>query len=234
MANFFDEALTALQQRLNYQFKDLTLLQQALHHRSVAGASNERLEFLGDAVMGLIVADQLYRRCPQAQEGELTRSRVSLVSGKHLAQLAQQFKLDECLQLDNDLKRANLATHHAAILSDAMEAVVGAIYLDSSWSEVLKVVTSWLKPQLALEANLDVKDPKTRLQEWTQQQNYPLPVYTLIAATGPEHDKRFKMSCELVRPSKLNTEAISHSKKEAQQQAAQLMLDTLAKNGILV
>jgi ribonuclease-3 len=221
-------SLEALQRRLRYQFNDMTLLTRALTHRSAARDHNERLEFLGDAVIGLVVAGAFFDRFSDADEGVLSRLRASIVSGVSLAKIARALQLSECLIL-GESERKSGGRHRDSILADTLEALAGAIMLDSSLDEARAAVTAWLLPEIE-GATLDVVvDAKTRLQEWLQARGEPLPEYAVISVSGEDHDQCFHVQCRLAGRS-MTTEASGPARRRAEQLAAELMLDALAEN----
>ena len=179
-----DEQLGQLQQALAYQFKDINLLSQALTHRSKGSTNNERLEFLGDAILGFIAADLLYSQFQQSPEGHLSRFRASLVKKETLAALAREFSLGDYLRLGSgELKSGGF--RRDSILADAMEAIFGAMYLDGGLKNVRKLIERCLSSRLdKLSAESDMKDPKTRLQEYLQARRLELPDYTVTETLG--------------------------------------------------
>jgi ribonuclease-3 len=218
--------LAALQRRLGYQFNDLTLLTRALTHRSAARDHNERLEFLGDAVIGLIVASAFFDRFPEANEGALSRLRASVVSGVSLAEIARSLELSECLIL-GESERKSGGRNRDSILADTLEALAGAIVIDASVNEASDVVAGWL--MVVIEAStLDVAvDAKTRLQEWLQARGEPLPEYTVVSISGQDHDQCFQVRCKLTERG-MSTEGSGSARRKAEQLAAELMLDELS------
>jgi ribonuclease III len=219
--------LTPLQARLAYQFRDPALLQLALCHRSAGKPDNERLEFLGDAVLGFIVADLLYRRHPTASEGELSRLRAKLVQRSMLAAIARQLQLGDHLRLgQGELKSGG--AQRESILADAMEALVCALYLDGGLAVCSGKLEEWMGPLLDDTDSGDqpAKDPKTRLQEWLQAHRKPLPVYTVTHISGSDHEQHFTVSCQ-VAPLPTALRGSGSSRKEAEQQAAALVLQQL-------
>ena len=188
-----------------HAFRDPALLQRALTHRSAAPAHNERLEFLGDALVGAIVAEALYTRWPRAVEGELTRARAELVRESSLAALARRLELGTRILFGpGELKSGG--HRRDSILADALEALVAAIYLDAGF----KIG----------------KDAKTRLQEWLQARQWPLPVYSLLSESGEEHAKLFVAECALVDRD-LRRTGEAGSRRAAEQLAAEAVLDAL-------
>ncbi len=221
-----------LQKQLGYQFVQPQLCQQALTHRSVNAQSNyERLEFMGDALLGVIIACYLYERFPSEDEGRLTRLRSSLVRQDSLALVAKDLKLGEHLILGSGEMKSG-GHRRESILADAVEALIGAIYLDSADLNVVRdVVLKWYAPYLVtLEPKDTLKDPKTRLQELLQGQRLPLPDYTLTAAQGEAHNQTFTVECRVEGV----PVTIGHgqSRRYAEQSAASQLLDQLENKSI--
>ncbi|MDH5360023.1 MAG: ribonuclease III [Gammaproteobacteria bacterium] len=212
--------------RLSYQFKDPSLLQAAMTHRSARGLNNERLEFLGDSILGLVIARALYEKFPKASEGQLSRMRASLVKGETLAQMATELELGECLFLGSgELKSGGF--RRSSILEDAMEAVIGAVERDGGLQAAQDLVLHLYRQRLD-EVDLDAstKDPKTRLQEYLQGLGKSLPAYEVIRISGDTHDQTFVVSCrieDLAKPA----QGKGGSRRKAEQAAAQKVLDTL-------
>jgi ribonuclease-3 len=207
--------------------------EQALVHRSVRGANNERLEFLGDAVVGLVVAELLFERFPKLDEGVLTRMRARLVCESGLAEVARDMNLGERLQLGpGELKSGG--HRRDSILADALEALAAARYFEAGWETCRSEVRAWFEPRLALlRADEFGKDAKTRLQEWLQARALPLPEYRLVEASGPEHAREFLVRCVVAALSR-ETEARGGSRKLAEARAAEAMvtrLETEARKG---
>ncbi|MDQ3206792.1 MAG: ribonuclease III [Pseudomonadota bacterium] len=210
--------------RITHRFADPGLLAQALTHRSAGAPHNERLEFLGDALVNLIVAEALYLRWPKVDEGALTRARAELVRESALAPIARELDLGSRLTLGPGEMKSG-GHRRDSILADAFEALVAAIYLDAGFDACRAVVLPWFQPSMdALPpANKVGKDAKTRLQEWLQGRQKPLPVYELVAEEGEDHAKTFRVSCRLAEPSLL-TEGEGHSRRSAEQLAAEAAL----------
>lgn len=215
-----------LQQRLGYQFRDPALLQRALTHRSVGAGNNERLEFLGDGLLNFVVAQHLYQDRPRAEEGALTRLRASLVREETLAQLARELQLSEALHLgESELKSGGF--RRDSILADALEAILGAIFLDSGYETARDTCLRWYTGVLqTLPDPESLKDPKTRLQEWLQAQSRPLPLYEVLAESGPAHRRRFQVQCRLLDGPQ-SAQAEGSSRRNAEQQAAETLLQEL-------
>ncbi len=199
------------------------LLAQALTHRSAGTPHNERLEFLGDALLGLIVAEALYARWPNVDEGILTRARAELVRESSLAALARGFDLGARLTLGPGEMKSG-GHRRDSILSDALEAVVGAIYLDAGFDACREAVRPWFEPLIdALQPGKVGKDAKTRLQEWLQGRQLPLPQYELLSESGEDHAKSFRVRCSITEPL-LSAAGEAGSRRAAEQLAAEALL----------
>ena len=211
-----------------HDFADAALLRQAFTHRSAGSPNNERLEFLGDALLNLLVAEQLYARWPGADEGAMTRARAELVRESTLAAMARSLDLGARLTLGPGEMKSG-GHRRDSILADAVEALIAAVYLDAGFDACRAAVLGLFEPLLAGLPPLHKvgKDAKTRLQEWLQGHQYPLPVYTLLSEAGDDHDKTFHVSCTLVQPA-LVTEGDAGSRRAAEQRAAEAALEKLA------
>jgi len=210
-----------------YQFKQANLLEQALTHRSYSRQlNNERLEFLGDSILNLIISNHIYERFSAADEGDLSRIRASLVKEETLAQVARQIDLGDYIHLGGgELKSGGF--RRASILSDALEALIGAIYLDSDYAQTETAVLNLYQEQLQnVDANANLRDPKTRLQEHLQANKNSLPSYQVEKITGKSHDQVFTVSCKLTDLD-MQSNGKGSSRKKAEQQAAQTILDKL-------
>jgi len=206
-----------------YVFRNGALLTQALTHRSASPLHNQRLEFLGDSILNLLIAQTLFQRWPQANEGALTRARSALVCESALAVIARQLNLGQRLLLGGGEVK-NGGSERDSILADALEAVIAAIYLDSDLETCRLYIIPWFESALTQLTNGKAdKDAKTRLQEWLQARHKPLPRYELIAETGSEHARQFSVSCQLADPV-LTAEGQGSSRRQAEQQAASAML----------
>jgi ribonuclease III len=212
-----------LREQLSYQARDPALFRAALTHRSAAGPNNERLEFLGDAVINLLIAQALYAAYPQADEGDLSRLRARLVSAGPLAEIALSIGLGAALQLGaGELKSGGF--RRESILADALEALCGAIFLDQGLDAVQGVVARLFASRLAqLPDPQTLKDAKTRLQEYLQSRSLPLPGYAVLAVHGEDHAQSFRVSCE-VPGLRLATQGQGSSRRRAEQEAAERML----------
>jgi ribonuclease III len=221
-----DELLTWVERSFGYVFAQPALCYAAVTHRSAGADHNERLEFLGDSMLNCGVARLLYEAHPEADEGALSRLRATLVSGETLAQIAAELGLGEHLRLGpGELKTGGF--RRASILADALEAILGAIFLDSGFDAAAAVVARIIGPRLSdLPAADTLKDPKTRLQEALQAHGLALPVYTLIAAAGDPHMQSFTVSCE-VPVLGMSAMGEGGSRRRAEQLAAAKLLELL-------
>lgn len=209
--------------RLGYEVRDVALFSAALTHRSAARPHNERLEFLGDAVLNLSIAEHLYRGNPQANEGDLSRLRAWLVSSPPLAEAAAQIGLGEVLRLGSgELKTGGF--RRESILADALEALFGAVYLDAGLGEAQRVIFTLFGPRLAnLPDTDDLKDSKTRLQEYLQSRGLPLPAYEVVRTEGEIHAQTFWVRCEVNTLGRAAT-GQGLSRRRAEQEAAAMVL----------
>ena len=210
----------ALEKRIAHRFTAPRLLEQALTHRSHGADNNERLEFLGDGVLGCAVADELYARFPQLPEGKLTRMRASLVREESLAAAAAR------LGLAGELRLGKVAAQ-PSLLADAVEAIVGAVFLDGGYEAARKTVAALFGPQFdALDPEHAAKDAKTELQERLQAKRLTLPEYRVVAVQGEAHQQSFEVEC---RVAALDLSAIGSgtSRQRAEQQAALRLLEQL-------
>ncbi len=211
---------------LGYECRDPALLEAALTHRSAGGPHNERLEFLGDAVLNCVVAMLVFREFGAADEGDLSRFRSSLVSGEALAVIAAEIGLGDQLRLGSgELKSGGF--RRKSILADTLEALFGAIYLDGGFDAAAAVIERLFIPRLdRLPSAAELKDPKTRLQEMLQARGLPLPSYVVESVSGEAHSQVFQVSCS-VDALGLKTHATGASRRRAEQGAAQRMLEHL-------
>ena len=209
-------------------FRDPALLERALTHRSAAAIHNERLEFLGDALVGMIVAEALYMRWPKAAEGELTRARAELVRESSLAERARKLELGQRIVLGPGEMKSG-GHRRDSILADVLEAVVAAIYLDAGFEACRAAVLPWFAGAIgALPPPHKLgKDAKTRLQEWLQARQLPLPAYPPLAETGEDHAKMFCAECALSEPD-VRRAGEAASRRAAEQLAAEAVLQVVA------
>ncbi|MCW8809250.1 MAG: ribonuclease III [Rhodanobacter sp.] len=211
--------------KLNYRFSDPLLAQLAFTHRSIGRPNNERLEFLGDALLGAIIAEMLYEVHPKANEGELSRLRAQLVNGQALAMVARELELGDELKLGpGELKTGGF--RRDSILADAFEALIAAVYLDGGFDACRTTVRALFHERI-IALRRSSKDAKTRLQEWLQAGGWPLPVYELTACHGEDHAKTFSISCAIAEPSPIMAEASGGSRRAAEQDAAEIVLNQL-------
>lgn len=199
---------------------------QALTHRSAGARNNERLEFLGDALVNFVVADILYRQFPSVDEGTLTRMRAALVRESALAGLARDLNLGERLILGPGEMKSG-GHRRDSILADAVEALAAATYVESGIEPAIALVRGWFEPRVrAMDPKWHGKDGKTRLQEWLQQRGLPIPGYTLVSAEGPDHEKTFVVECTVADLS-VQKRASGPSRKLAETRAAESVLAVL-------
>ncbi|MBU6436346.1 MAG: ribonuclease III [Betaproteobacteria bacterium] len=217
--------MAALQGRLGYRFQDESLLQQALTHRSFGAQHNERLEFLGDSVLGLCVAQLLYAQLGQGDEGELSRVRASLVRQATLHHQAEALQLADALRLGEGEARSG-GRSRPSILADAFEAVLGAMFLDGGLAPVQALVQRLFGPLLSDGAAAHGKDAKTALQEWVQGRKLPLPTYRVVATAGAAHEQTFEVEAVLPADGR-SASGRGASKRQAEQAAAQALLTVL-------
>jgi ribonuclease-3 len=224
-----DERLQALQRRLGHPFGDPALLQRALTHRSFGAEHNERLEFLGDAVLSLAISSLLYERFSGSDEGDLTRVRAHLVREDSLHRAALALRLPEVLRLSEGESRGGGA-QRASILADATEALIGAAFIDGGFQAALDLVRRLFGEVIAAtEADSWTKDAKTELQEWLQARRLPVPTYRILATHGQAHAQTFELECA-VPTLGLAESGQGRSRRAAEQEAARLMLEALKKS----
>jgi ribonuclease-3 len=208
-----------------YRFRDPGLATLALTHRSAGKPNNERMEFLGDALLGALVAELLFEAHPNASEGELSRLRAQLVNGQALAVIGRELELGDDLKLGpGELKSGGF--RRDSILADAFEALVAAVYFDDGYDACRQVVRRLFSPRVA-EIKRSSKDAKTRLQEWLQGRGLPLPNYELTDSYGEDHAKIFDVSCTIDEPEPLRVEGRGGSRRAAEQDAAETVLRRL-------
>jgi ribonuclease-3 len=204
---------------LAYEFSQPELLQRALTHRSKSSVNSERLEFLGDAVLGLVIAEALHEGQTGADEGSLSRWRASLVRKETLVQIAAELSLGDAIQLGSGESRSG-GHHRESILADGLEAIFGAVFLDSSFQQAQELILRLYDSRLRnLPASEALKDSKTRLQEALQSAGHAVPVYEVENEEGPPHDRQFEVSCRLPNLN-INTTGTGSSRRKAEQLAA--------------
>ncbi len=217
--------LARLQKKLDYTFDKPDLLELALTHRSAGAKNNERLEFLGDSVVNQIIAEALFRRFHGTSEGNMSRMRSNLVNGDTLAQIAQELNVGEYLILGAGERRSG-GHRRSSILADALEAIIGAVLLDSDYTTTQKIVLAWFKSRLNAIENKDNKDAKTRLQEFLQGRKKALPNYELLNVSGEDHAQQFEVRCS-ISGGRIVASGRGSSRRKAEQQAAALVLAEL-------
>ena len=220
---------SALEERIGYKFADKLLLERALTHISALSggpqnrvASYQRLEFLGDHVLGLVISDMLFRAFGKANEGELSRRLADLVRKDACADVARAMDLGPALKLGSSEQQAG-GRKRTTILADACEALVGAVFVDGGYKAAAQVIETFWKPRM-LRPVRSLRDPKTMLQEWAQARGLPTPAYKEVARTGPHHDPKFRVAVTL--PDRAPAEGTGSSKRAAEQAAAAAMLKT--------
>ncbi len=221
------QSLLAFEQCIGYSFVSSKLLKVALTHRSACKEHNERLEFLGDSILNMLIAEYLFSRFKKANEGDLSRMRATLVCEKTLAQIARTLGLGDVLKLGPGEEKDG-GRQRDSILSDALEAVVGAIYLDANNFDIIrKILLGWYQSLLSeIHLNTDQKDPKTRLQEWLQGRGSALPVYTVAQVCGKSHQQSFTVHCAVEGIPSLIV-SVGTSRRRAEQAAAAKALQYL-------
>ena len=220
------EPAERLMRVLGYAFQRAPLLDQALTHCSVGAVNNERLEFLGDGVLNFVIASELFHLFPEAVEGQLSRLRAALVKRETLAELARGLQLGDYLRLGSgELKSGGF--RRDSILADALEAILGAIYLDGGFDPCRDIILKLYRERLEhLDIERELKDPKTRLQEWLQGRRQALPEYEVIEIKGAAHNQSFKVSCTIGELAQ-TTVGMGNSRRRAEQDAARQALELL-------
>jgi ribonuclease-3 len=224
-----NKAETWLETTLGYRFQNAELFQQALTHRSATHRNNERLEFLGDAVLDFVASEVVYHARPEAAEGDLSKLRASLVKDVSLAELALELGLGDHLILGSGEKKTG-GHRRESILADALEAIFGAVFIDSGFDAAKDVIARVYEQRYRdLPDVEDLRDPKTRLQEWLQGRGMVLPVYELVDESGQDHKKRFVVSCSVTERA-LNSKGESTTRRKAEQKAARKMIEQLIES----
>lgn len=219
--------LSRLQADLEYRFSRPSLIEQALTHRSAGSPNNERLEFLGDSILNCVIAHALFERFADLREGEMSRLRANLVRQESLYRIASDLQLGNELRLgEGELKSGG--ERRPSILADALEAVIGAVFLDGGFNAAQRVVLGLYQDQLEqIDLRQSGKDAKTSLQEWLQGRRYPLPIYELMRVRGEAHAQEFEVECRVSKPA-LVTVGIGQSRRVAEQSAAQRAIEELS------
>jgi len=214
---------------IGYSFQDEGLLEQALSHRSFSRKNNERLEFLGDAILNCTIAQALFEQFPNAKEGQMSRLRAHLVKGETLAELGREFNLGDFLRLGSgELKSGGY--RRDSILADGVEAIIGAVSLDAGLDTSQRVLLSWYEQRLSnLDLKENIKDSKTRLQEYLQARRMPLPDYQVTEIAGEAHQQEFTVHCAIESMIDLFI-GVGSSRRMAEQEAAQAALKALGED----
>ena len=221
-----EKATAWLKKALAYEFTNEELLRRALTHRSAPGRNNERLEFLGDSVLQLVVSEHVYREKDDAREGRLSRLRSSLVKDATLSEVATELGIGEHLILGSGEKKTG-GHRRASILADAIEAIFGAVYLDAGFDAARKVVERAVGDRLVhLPGAGELRDPKSRLQEFLQARQMALPTYDLVNVSGKAHKQFFQVSCAIEDGNQVTTGS-GTTRRDAEQEAAAKMLERL-------
>ncbi len=212
--------------RIGHEFSDYSLLDLALTHRSCGKINNERMEFLGDSILGFVIGDRLFNSLNDASEGQLSRVRSALVKGETLAEIAREFNLGESLLLgEGEMKSGGF--RRDSILADAVEAIIGAIYIDAGFEAAKCCVLNWFEGRLDLERlETTDKDPKTALQELMQARKLPLPEYEVVQVEGENHQQNFVVECRLPLL-KEPTRAEASTRRKAEKAAAAMAIAQL-------
>jgi ribonuclease-3 len=224
------ERQASLSRIIHYTFNDATFMIMALTHRSFSAQHNERLEFLGDSVLSFLIAEELYKRFPRIDEGDLSRLRAQLVKESSLSTIATSIGLGDFIRLgEGELKSAGW--RRPSILADTFESIIGAIYLDGGIEPTHQFVLRFFETQLnEIDPKLIQKDPKTLLQELLQSKKSDLPIYTVVSIEGEAHSQTFTIEC-IIKKSDIKTQGVGNSRRIAEQEAAakayQLMLEII-------
>ena len=211
-----------LMSKLGYNFNDKSLLKRALTHKSLSSQHNERLEFLGDALLSLFVSEHLYNRFDNLDEGKLTQFKAKIVSRENLTNIAESIELSKFIKAGKGEKLVD-----NSIVGNTLEALIGAVYLDSSHSKTNRVLNKLLKESmLTLVENVDPKDPKSKLQEYLQKRNFQLPIYSIKLKGSKENQVDFKVLCE-VKDLNISSIGRGQSRKKAELNSAEKILNKI-------
>ncbi len=218
--------IASIETLIGYHFSDPSYLELALSHRSVGPLNNERLEFLGDSLLGAVISEALYLKFPKLKEGELSRLRSHLVRGETLAAMAKEMHLEDHILLGGgELKSGG--HRRASIQADTVEAIIGAVFLDSDFQVCKKLVLAWFELRLSdLNANLITKDAKTLLQEYMQERGKKLPVYAVVEESGESHAREYKVECSVDGSASIYF-GVASSKRGAEKKAATQVLKSI-------
>ncbi|VAW50583.1 Ribonuclease III [hydrothermal vent metagenome] len=222
-------AINDLLKKLEYSFSDLTLLDEALTHRSFASTNNERLEFLGDGILNFVIADELFKAYPDVQEGDLSRLRANLVNKESLAVIANELKLGDVIKLGSgELKSGGF--RRPSILADAVESILGSVYCDGGFQSARDLIVRLYADRLASPADLQsLKDPKTQLQELLQSRRFSLPDYEVTEIKGQAHAQVFHVRCTIDKI-KIEVNGEGKSRRKAEQVAAEKAIKLVNEN----
>lgn len=221
-------SIQLLQRRLNYQFSEPKLLEQALTHRSKARSNNERFEFLGDSLLGAYISERLFFKFPDQDEGVLTRLRSQLVKKSTLADIASDYELNQHIILGPAELRSG-GSRHSSIIADAVEAIIAAVYLDGGIKPMQNLLAAIYDERLnKIDPDVNFKDAKSRLQEYLQQHEFDLPDYELVHVQGPDHARKFTISCK-IQSSDHAFMGEARSRRQAEQNAASKAFEYLIK-----
>jgi len=207
---------------IEYQFNNPDFLELALTHRSASGQHNERAEFLGDSILNFVIANELYDQFPKATEGELSRYRATLVKKDTLAEIARKLELGNCIRLGSgELKSGGF--RRASILADGLEALIAAVLLDGGYEAAKALIIRLFNEKLRQVDQQNLKDPKSRLQEYLQSRQKNLPQYSALTIVGDPHDQTFEMQCEIPELD-ITVKGVGSSRRKAEQKAAEAAL----------
>jgi len=217
--------LSALEERLGYRFANHELLEQAVTHRSHGAVHNERLEFLGDAVLNCTIAQLLFQKFARLNEGDLSRLRANLVKQQSLAEIAERLELSQFLRLGEGERKSG-GFRRPSILADTLEATVGAVFVDRGFEAAREVITRLFEPVLkSVDPKTLGKDSKTLLQEFLQGKRLPLPQYSVVETRGAAHNQEFEVECSVPKL-EISVRGSGRSRRAAEQSAAKLALET--------
>ena len=222
---YIKDAYDLVLSKLNYEFSDTNLLLEAITHKSISKVNYERLEFLGDAVIQLIITEYLYKKYPDHQEGHLSREKQAIVSKKVLSNISNNIGLLNILR-SNNLKFELNDSLRESLSTDIMESIIGAIFLDSDYRECEIIILNIFSEYLDSRETIGQKDPKTLLQEYMQSIGQPLPVYDTLKLSGPSHDPKFKITCKL-EIYKNAESVISKTVQSGQQEISKVLLNKI-------
>jgi len=226
-----NKAAPWLKKSLNYEFEDDGLLRQALTHRSASGPDNERLEFLGDSVLQVTISELVFRARAEADEGQLSRLRSSLVKDTTLAEIASEIGIGEHIILGPGERKTG-GHRRASILADALEALFGAVFLDRGIAAAAKVIHSAFAERISdIPDEAELRDPKSQLQELLQSRKLALPNYRLENTSGKAHKQTFSVSCSIPQLD-ASTPGTGSTRRDAEQEAARVMLDLVASRSL--